>query len=129
MRAFWNTKITDEGIKNLHLISLDVSGNPNVTDKGIQHMINSLKKLYVCNNENITSEGIQNFKLDTLWLNQYGIGDEGIINMKLTELNANNSKVTNRGIQNMNLSRIYFDQNSNITKDGIKHMTNLNLKS
>jgi hypothetical protein len=40
----WNTKITDEGIKNMTLHTLDASHNDKITDEGIKHI--NIVKLY-----------------------------------------------------------------------------------
>ena len=85
-----NEKITDDGIRNMNLHTLDASFNSKITDDGIKNM--NLHTLNARKNSKIT--------------------DEGIKNMNLRTLNARgNSKITDEGIKNMNLHTLYARYN------------------
>src|SRR5437899_3073449 len=87
LNIFQNRNVTNEGIKDMKLYTLDASGNPNITDKGIKHM--KLHTLCANNNPNITDEGIKHMNLYTLDASgNPNITDEGIKHMNLHTLDA-----------------------------------------
>jgi hypothetical protein len=114
-----NNNITDEGIKHMMLHTFDPSGNRNITDNGIKHM---MLHTLSANVTNITDEGIKHMMLHALDISPY-ITDEGIKHMNLYYLHATaTTKITDEGIRHMKLHTLYISYFSGITEDGIKDM-------
>ena len=89
----------------MKLHTLDASDNTKITDEGIKDM--KLHTLNACHNSKITDEGIKDMKLHTLDASfGSGITDEGIKDMKLHTLNASRSKIDVKCVQ---LGEVYYD--------------------
>lgn len=97
--------IGNAGLKKLNLNTLNISLNPRISDRGIEHMTN-LKYLFVDGrNSNITNTGLRNLNLYYLSAN-------------------NNDKITNEGIEHMtDLFVVYAENNDFITAEGLKHLS------
>ena len=139
-----NHDITNESIKYLDLVKLNITNCDKITDEGIKHMIN-LKILNISGCKNlITDKGIKHLYLDELvFLSNIYITDYGIKHMDLLCLQVNdnitnngikhmtnlkklsvfyNNLIGDEGIKNMNLKILSISHNNKITDNGIKHM-------
>lgn len=117
--------ITDKGIKELNLHTLEICCNADITDEGIKGM--NLHTLLAPNNTNITDEGIRGMKLRVLDASgSCMITDKGIKGMNLHTLNASaNCMITNKGIKGMNIRILDIsgpEHVCKITNEGIKRM-------
>ena len=110
----YNNKITDEGVKHMHLHALDAR-HSNITDYGIKHM--TLHTLYA--SEHMTNKGIKHRQFHTLSTSRH-MTDKGIKHMQLHTLEARYSNITDGGIKHMQLHTL--SASDNMTDEGIKHM-------
>src|SRR3989344_1610970 len=98
-------KILDDGIliylsNYVEIDKLNASENTKITDEGIKHI--HLHTLYTSYSQ-ITDEGIKHMQLHTLDASSSKITDDGIKHMQLHTLNASLSKITDEGIKHMQL--------------------------
>lgn len=120
-----NSKITDDGIKNLQLKVLDASYSSRITDLTIRSMT-SLCKLNIDRNSNVTDEGIRDLQLVNLSVSyNNSITNAGIQNMttlKVLTITGNNN-IHGGGLVRLNLTHLYT-MCREVSKEEIAHMDN-----
>jgi len=127
---YYNSKISDENIKNINIERIILSGENNITINGLNK---NIKRIYIYGNPKIRDKDLKKLNLTLLKLHgNTTISDMGLKfckDLKMLDLSFN-YKITNEGLVNMkNLEYLSLKVNlfnhNNITNDALKNLTKL----
>lgn len=123
LQIYGDSGINNNGLRYINLIELNIGENDNIKD--ISHMTNL--KILDASHCNIRNKHIKSLDLIQLSI----VGSKFITkinhmkNLKILLAFDTSCCMDNAGLQGLNLFELYAESNSKITKEGIKHMTNL----